>query len=232
MKVIHVLIAETIILLSLPSYCATYYCATALPTVNCQKPPIPCLLLPMSLTLSWDLFIIVFFALVIAYSFIIGKHESVKIIIASYIAIVAGQGAGNILERLSVGSKPLLASLGLSINITLVGGTKLLIFIGVIIFLAVKGGFEIQYRSDVRTSTSMLLTGVFGFATAGLLLSTLLTFVAGVPLLDRTIAEAPALAPIVQQSRFMFMMVEYQDLWFSAPALILMGVGLINTGDN
>ena len=183
----------------------------------------------MDLTLSWDLFIIVFFALVITYSFIIGKHESVKIVIASYIAIVAGQGAGNVLERLSVGSKPILSSMGLSLDITLLGGTKLLIFIAVIVFLACRGGFEIRYRSDVRTSTSMLLTGLFGFATAGLLLSTLLTFVAGVPLLDQSIGDSPALAHIVEQSRLMYIMVEYQDMWFSAPALILMGVGLINT---
>jgi hypothetical protein len=36
----------------------------------------------MNLTLSWDLFIIVFFALVVTYSFIIGRKESMKIIVS------------------------------------------------------------------------------------------------------------------------------------------------------
>ena len=48
----------------------------------------------MNVTLTWDLFIIVFFAVIITYSFIIGRREAIKIIIATYIAIVAVQGSG------------------------------------------------------------------------------------------------------------------------------------------
>ena len=83
----------------------------------------------MELTLSWDLFVIVFFAVVITYSFIIGKHESVKIIIATYIAIVAAQGMGNLLERLSGESEPLFSMVGLTLDIQLLATTKLVLFI-------------------------------------------------------------------------------------------------------
>jgi len=100
----------------------------------------------MQLTLSWDLFVIVFFAVVITYSFIIGKHESVKIIISTYIAIVAAQGMGNLIERLSTESQPLFSMVGLTLDIQLLATTKLILFILTIIFLAVRGGFEIDYQ--------------------------------------------------------------------------------------
>ena len=69
----------------------------------------------MTVTPTWDLFIIVFFGLVITYSFIIGKHEAVKIIISTYISILAVEGIGNVIERLTGDSRPLLSVLGLNV---------------------------------------------------------------------------------------------------------------------
>ncbi len=185
----------------------------------------------MDLTLSWDLFVIVFFGIVISYSYIIGKHESVKVIVFSYIAIVAGQGIGNLLERLSTESAPMLAELGLTIDITILGSTKLVIFIATIVFLSVRGGFDVEYKNEAGSATNIALTGLFGFATAGLLLSTLLTFIGGMPLLSSTPELAASLSPIVEQSRLMRVMIIYQDAWFSAPALLLIAVGLIGNKD-
>ncbi|MDD5750931.1 MAG: hypothetical protein PHS73_00225, partial [Candidatus Peribacteraceae bacterium] len=121
----------------------------------------------MDITLSWDLFVIVFFALVVTYSFIIGKHESVKIIIASYIAIVSVQGIGNLLARFSGEQEPMFQMLGITVDITLLATTKLVIFVAAIIFLAVRGGFEVEFRREPGGTLDMVLTGVFGFATAG-----------------------------------------------------------------
>lgn len=182
----------------------------------------------MQITLSWDLFVIVFFALVCAYSFIIGKHQSIKIIVATYIAIVSGQAIGNMLEHLTEGGQPFLSSFGLSVNLTVLSGTKLFIFVAVIILLAVRGGLEINYSNEASRSADLLLTGVFGFATAGLLLSTLLTFIADAPLLETTTRTAASLSPIVQESRLMQIMLVYQELWFSLPALLLIGVGMLS----
>ncbi|MDP7069092.1 MAG: hypothetical protein QF815_01075, partial [Candidatus Peribacteraceae bacterium] len=70
----------------------------------------------MTITPTWDLFIIVFFGLVITYSFIIGKHEAVKIIISTYIAILAVEGMGNIIARMSGDSTPILNVMGLSVD--------------------------------------------------------------------------------------------------------------------
>lgn len=181
----------------------------------------------MALTLSWDLFVIVFFAVVITYSFIIGKHESVKIIIATYIAIVAAQGMGNLLERLTTESQPLFSVVGFTLDLQLLATTKLILFVMTIVFLAVRGGFEIEYQKEGSALVDIALTAIFGFVTAGLMLSTLMTFVADAPLLDKNIAQSPFVISMVGQSRLMELMVLYQDLWFSLPALILLTIGFM-----
>lgn len=184
----------------------------------------------MNVTLTWDLFVIVFFGVIVTYSFIIGKHESVKIIVASYVAIVAVQGIGNLLARLSGSSQTVLTLLGIGrIDISLLASMKLVLFVAAIIIFAVRGGFVVEFERDHSSIIDLLLTTVFGFATAGLLLSTLITYVADMPLLSKSIAEAPAVAAIVQQSRLMGLMVDYQDLWFSVPALLLLAAGLVGS---
>lgn len=182
----------------------------------------------MNLTLTWDLFILVFFAIVVTYTFIIGKKESVKIIISTYIGIVAVQGFGNALERLTGLTEPMLGIFGLSLNLSMLSWAKLVLFIAIIIFLAVRAGFDIAYTKDVNPLINGLVTGVLGFATAGLLLSTLLTYVAGVPLLDMTFANSAPLAMVVEQSQLMKLMILNQDLWFSLPAIVLIAVGFLN----
>ncbi|MFH1444600.1 MAG: hypothetical protein ABIG34_04415 [Candidatus Peregrinibacteria bacterium] len=180
----------------------------------------------MDLTLSWDLFVIVFFAVVMTYSFIIGKHESAKIIIASYIAIVAVQGIGNLLARIST-SEPMFSMLGITVDITLLSTTKLVLFVAAVIFLAVRGSFEIEFKREPGSTIDLILTGIFGFASAGLLISTLLTYVADVPILSKTIAETATIASIVQGSPLMATMITYQDLWFAGPALLVLASGFI-----
>ncbi len=177
----------------------------------------------MAITLSWDLIVIVFFALVMAYSFIVGKDESVKIIIASYIAIVAVQAFGNLLE-IGLGTSGA-SSLGFGLDKNILSTVKLVLFVATIIFLAIRGGFEMDYAKDIDGIWNTVLTGAFGFATAGLLLAALLTYIAGKPLLDVTLGGAPLLLPLLEKSTLVPLMVAYQNLWFTLPAVLLVGVG-------
>lgn len=179
----------------------------------------------MPLVLTWDLFVVVFFAVVIGYSFIIGKHESVKIIISTYIALVAGQGLGSFLSTNASYPQALLQTFGFTINITILGTSKLIIFIATIIFLASRGGFEIQYGKERGSLINLAITGLFGFATAALLLSTLLTFIADTTLLDPAIAANPTLYPVVEQSPLMKVLLLYQGIWYALPALLIILVG-------
>lgn len=182
----------------------------------------------MFVTLTWDLLVIVFFAIVVAYSFIVGKDESVKIVIAAYIATVAVQGIGNILAMISTTTQPWIGALGLGMDMTVISTVKIVLFVTLIIFLAIRGGFEMVYAKELEGVWQTVLTGAFGFATAGLLLSTLLTFIAARPILDTTINTSPSLDPLLVQSRLVQMMVQYQDIWFSLPAFLLLTVGLLS----
>lgn len=183
----------------------------------------------MNLNLTWDLFIIVFFALVITYSMIIGKHQSVKIIVATYIAIVAVQGISNIIMRLSGETQPLLTVLGLTIDTPVLTAVKLGIFIAIIVFFAVRGGLEIAYTKEPGTTMNLVLTALFGAVTAGLLLATLLTFVLNIPLLQS--AEAQKALDVAGKSKLLELMVRNLDLWFSLPALLILAVGFISNED-
>lgn len=183
--------------------------------------------LSMDLALTWDLFVIVFFAVVCAYSFIVGKHESVKIIIATYIAIIAIQGIGNLVAQGSVIAGSYLEMLGFGLDTQTISIMKLIAFVGVIIFLASRGGFDMEYSKDLGGMVDMLLVGAFGFSTAGLLQISLLTFVAGSPLLDPNLAMSEALQPLLVNSQLIQIMVEYQNIWFSLPAILLIVLGFV-----
>lgn len=183
----------------------------------------------MNLTLSWDLFIIVFFALVITYSFIIGKKESVKIILSSYIAIVAVQGVGNFAERILGFSQTqsMLGSVGIPLDAGITSIVKLTLFIIIVVFLAVRAGLHVQYARDGSVAVNMAMTGLCGFATAGLLLATLLTFIAGAPLLSMQVTATPGLQTILNQSTLMSLMIQNLDLWFTLPAAVLIAAGAV-----
>ena len=184
----------------------------------------------MHITLSWDLFIIVFFALVITYSFIIGKKESVKIILSSYIAIVAVQGVGNFTERILgfTETKSMLGSVGIPLDTSATSIIKLTLFITIVVFLAVRAGLHVQYAKDGSAIVNVAMTALCGFATAGLLLATLLTFIAGAPLLDMHVTATPGLEAILQQSMLMSLMIQNLDLWFTLPAAVLITAGVLS----
>lgn len=182
----------------------------------------------MELALTWDLLVIVFFAIVVAYSFIVGKDEAVKIVIASYIALVAMQAVGNLMGQLVGESQPVAAFLGLGMQQNILSTVKLCLFVAMIIGLSVMGGFEMDYMRALPGFWEPAATAVFGFATAGLLLSALLTYIAATPILDGDLASAPFLLPIVQSSPLVRIMVDYQNVWFALPALLLLTIGIVS----
>ncbi len=184
--------------------------------------------LSLDLSLSWDLLVIVFFAIVVAYSFIMGKHESVKIIIATYISILAIQGLGNAIADLMIYGEGYFTLLGFSGDLSFLSVLKLAGFVATIIFIENRGGFDVEYNKDLGSMADTLLVGAFGFSTAGLLMVTLLTFVAGSPLLDPNLEQASALQPILASSTLVKTMIDYQNIWFALPAMLLIGLGFFS----
>jgi hypothetical protein len=183
----------------------------------------------MNFTLSWDLFIIVFFAIVISYSFIIGKTQSVKVIIASYISIIATQGIGNVIERLSGNSNVAMQIMDVPVNLSVLAGVKIFLFAFFIIVLSMRSGIAIAYAKESSSVAGMVFTALFGFATAGLIVSTILTYATGKGILDMSLAIDPGVLPLVENSVIMLMMILNQDIWFTLPALLIIAAGFIQS---
>lgn len=179
------------------------------------------------LTLSWDLFIVVFFAIVMSYSFIIGKHQSMKIIIASYIAIIATQGIGNVAARLLAASGGTLESMGIPVDPTMIALGKIFFFAVCVIIFVIRSGIEVSYEKDAGTILNIVYTGLFGFSTAGLVVSTILTYSSGAGILDNAIA-AGSIAPLAAGSTLMQLMILNQDIWYTLPAFLIIAMGFLH----
>ncbi len=54
----------------------------------------------MNIQLTWDLFILVFFVVIVAYSLIIGRGNTLKVILGTYVAALAADAFGNIFGAL------------------------------------------------------------------------------------------------------------------------------------
>lgn len=174
------------------------------------------------LNLSWDLFIAVIFAVIIAYSFIIGRQNTVKVIIGSYIAILTADGLGN-LFREYVFQTPQIADLMSFIG---AGGEeksmiliKVVVFITAIVIIAMKGGFEVhgaQHHGVIGIITNL----IFGFLSAGLVISTLLIYVSGASFVDGNVNMVNnTLASAYADSEFIRLMIDNYNFWFTLPAV-------------
>lgn len=179
----------------------------------------------MSLTLSWDLLIILFVVLVVAYSFIVGKDASVKIIVATYISVVAVEALGNIAAMVLNASTASMVGIGLSPEMLSLG--KLVLFAFAVVFMAMKGGIHVEMGSGFGTVWDIVVSAALGLSTAALLLSSLVTYITGKPLLDSTLASAPALGGIELTSPLVGAIVTYQHVWFAVPAVLLLVIGIL-----
>lgn len=182
----------------------------------------------MNVSLSWDLFIVVFFAIVMSYSFIIGKQKSMKIIIASYISIIAVQGIGNVLSRALLNSGMTMESMGIPVDVTMIALGKIFLFAICVIVFVLRSGIDVSYDKDAGSVLSIIYTGLFGFSTAGLIVSTILTYASGSGILDNTLAAQSTMAPLAAGSTLIQLMILNQDLWYTLPAFVIIALGFLH----
>ncbi len=182
----------------------------------------------MNVSLSWDLFIVVFFAIVMSYSFIIGKQKSMKIIIASYISIIAVQGIGNVLSRALLNSGMTMESMGIPVDVTMIALGKIFLFAICVIVFVLRSGIDVSYDKDAGSVLSIIYTGLFGFSTAGLIVSTILTYASGSGILDSTLAAQSTMAPLAAGSTLIQLMILNQDLWYTLPAFVIIALGFLH----
>lgn len=175
----------------------------------------------MAIKLSWDLFIIVFFTVIIAYSFIIGKNQTMKVIIGTYIAVLTADGLGNLVEQYVLGTKgaaPNILPVGLQDSALII--LKIVVFILGIVLIAVRGGFDVQLPYETTTIGKLITTFCFGFLNAGLIVSTILVYISGFSFVEASaeLASNP-IFDLYKQSPLVAVIINNYNFWFSLPAI-------------
>ncbi len=178
----------------------------------------------MNIQLSWDLFVVVFFVVIVAYSLIIGRDNTLKVILGAYVAGLAADSLGNLFGKYFSGSEMFVKLLNLAKLGTegeAVVFVKVLIFVLLVILFAVKGAFEVRTADDRSAPIRMALSGIYAFLSAGLIISIILVFISGVSFVGGGSPETTgtALWGIYSQSKFVRSIVGNSYLWFSIPAL-------------
>ena len=178
----------------------------------------------MDITLTWDLFIMVFFVVIVAYSLIIGQNNTLKVILGTYVATIAADSTGSLFSKYFAGSP----AFDKILNFAQIGNeeeavifVKVLVFVALVILFAVRGAFEVDAAEDRSAIVRMILTGLYACMSAGLIISTILVFVSGVSFVGGGSPEttSTALWDIYNQSRIVRSIVGNSYLWFSIPAL-------------
>lgn len=179
----------------------------------------------MDLRLTWDLFILVFFAIIVAYSYILGKDATLKIILGTYASALAADAAGNIFGAKFGASTSLLKA---TANIGLVGEqdtaifTKIVIFVGFLIVLTIKGSFTVQAHGGKTSGMRVFFTGIYGFLSAALIVSTILMYVSGISFLTGSAGSgAASITAFTGQSPFVQKMLDYYNVWFLLPVVAM-----------
>ena len=178
----------------------------------------------MDIRLSWDLFIVVFFIVIVAYSLIIGRDNTLKVILGTYVAALSADAAGNLFGKYFSGSEmfiKLLKFAQLGNESEAVIFIKVIAFISMVILFAVKGAFFVETLSDRSGPVRFVISLVYAIMSAGLVISIILVFVSGISFIGGGSTETTqgALWSIYNQSQFVRSIVSNSYFWFSAPAL-------------
>lgn len=188
----------------------------------------------MNIQLSWDLFILVFFIIIVAYSFIIGRDNTLKVVLGTYVAALAADATGSLFGVSFKGSPmflQLLSFASVGTESEAVVFVKVLVFVALVILFAVRGAFEVSTTDDRSATVRIILSFIYAVMSAGLIISVILVFISGVSFVGGG-AEATttsALWNLSAQSALIKSMLNYTYLWFSLPALVFLIHSLYST---
>lgn len=155
-----------------------------------------------------------------------GRNQTLKIIIGTYIATLTADGVANLVEKYLGGETPILKLLAGPNADEILISMKIILFIIVIVVIAVRGGFVVSILTEHNLMVRLFMTFLFGVLNAGLIISTLLLYVSGLSLVgaDQIVAASATLG---SDSTLVQLMIDNYSLWFSLPAIALVVVSFV-----
>ena len=123
---------------------------------------------------TWDLFITLFFLIALAYGFILGRGRIVIILVITYVAFVVALETGSVVYTFFAGPTAVTNNIWVESNVTLFI-IRAAIFASIVVLVSIKGELG-ALTSLARGLRSTLLTGVYAFFNAGLIISCIIKF--------------------------------------------------------
>ena len=177
-----------------------------------------------SLTLSWDLIIVVFFAVIMSYVFMVGSTQAVRLIVATYIAVIATEGLAIVLGRLIGSPAEMLSSIGMPADPSVVSlGKVFCILLGMLVVL-VRSGLEVSWTKGNGSIMRIIATTLLGFSAAGLIASAILAAIAGSGILGSIVPESGQILP--SSTSLTELLIGNRAVWYALPAFVLIVLGL------
>lgn len=171
----------------------------------------------MEVAVTWDLLITMFFIVIMSYSYIVGRNGTVKIILSTYIAMLAANGLGNLLAKYIILSKPLIKVLTTNPDENVVI-FKIFVFIVLLLALVLRGGFNVDIGYEESALNRIVSNTVFGFLSAGLIISTLFVYMADSGNTGVLIINIQESLNIPASTWLVKTLINYYNFWFTAPA--------------
>lgn len=159
---------------------------------------------------SWDLFIIIFFIVAIAYGFILQRDKTVTTLISVYVALVLVQILSNPIAQFFAGEKTIFGQLFIRSDASPFT-IKVVLFAAVIALVSAKSGLS---SGKGESAISPLEIMGFSFLNAGLILSSIFSFM----------PESTRLT-FTEGSRFAHLFIDYQIWWIVIPIIFLVVTG-------
>lgn len=171
----------------------------------------------MNFDLSWDLLALVVGGVVFAYNFILGQNSTLKLIISIYISVLASDGVAEIIKMLVFDTSAGLQSMSIEKEQTIFIIIRMVLFIIGLVWLVSKGGFKISVGRYSHWTGRSIIHVVFSMLSMLLFLSTIVILVSGYSLF--TGVEYAREIALYQESKFIRILIEYYQIWFSLPAV-------------
>lgn len=171
---------------------------------------------------SWDLLISALFVAVIAFSFILGKDVTQKLIIATYISILAVDGLSYFIYRMFLAPNATVNILNVTAATTTQVTMKLFLFVISLVVLTARGSFTATFLGNTRGILGLFVQAALGFLLAALVTSTILVFLSGACFMPGIQCAPSNLAEFIKAgSDFAYILLTKAYVWFMLPALAL-----------
>lgn len=141
--------------------------------------------------------------------------------------MLAANGLGNLIARYILLSEPVINVFATSPeeNIVLF---KIFVFLFITVILVLKGSFHVDMSRYFGLPIRIMTTTIFGVLSAGLIMSTILVFVASTAVDGILVQDITEAISIPYQSVMVQYLVTYYNFWFAAPAIAFVGISVLS----